>query len=443
MSEGLTKNWKAVALVAAAIAAATYYVCASPKPLPTENSSATLKKKKQKKKPTKKKNVEAPEQEAVEIKVSDNEALAQEEKAMGNKVFAEKKYDLAVEHYTRAIELFPNAIFYCNRAAAFLNLEKYDLSIKDCAEAISLDPKYIKAFHRRACAYEKSEDHQSALHDYLTVCALEKFSNPNSMQPVDRMITSIASKKTKETLESKNNTVSFPSETFLRAYLDSFRARPSDADIVLGLELTEESDLLLQKSFSAYKSRKWEESYDYCEKAIELDKFSSNLIKSKALNYKATFFFLMARNEEAVNYLETSLKLDPTNVNTIIKRATLYMEKGDVENTLKQFELALELSRSNPDIYYHRGQVRFLTGDFQGAVDDYTASLENEKPEETSVYAHIQLGVAKYKLGDVVGSEKKFREAKKLYPDSAEVWHYHGEILMDMQKIEEGFFKIT
>ena len=85
-----------------------------------------------------------------------------------------------------------------------------------------------------------------------------------------------------------------------------------------------------------------------------------------------------------------------------------------------------------------RGQVKFLTGDFQGAVNDYTLSLKNEKLEESSVYIHIQLGVAKYKLGDIGGAEKKFKEAKRLFPNSSEVYNYHGEILMDKQAFTEA-----
>ncbi len=116
------------------------------------------------------------------------------------------------------------------------------------------------------------------------------------------------------------------------------------------------------------------------------------------------------------------------------------MEKGDVEKTVKLFENAIAISPKHPDLYYHRGQVRFLTGDFEGAVEDYAKSLEIESASPKSVYVHIQMGVAKYKLGDIVGSEKKFREAKKLFADSAEVWNYHGEILMDKHSFLDGKF---
>lgn len=54
----------------------------------------------------------------------------------------------------RAITLNPtNAVYYCNRAAAYSRLEKHDEAIMDCKEAIRLDPTYGKAYGRLGIAY--------------------------------------------------------------------------------------------------------------------------------------------------------------------------------------------------------------------------------------------------------------------------------------------------
>ena len=64
----------------------------------------------------------------------------------------EHKYALAAEKYSAAIELNPTAIFYANRAMAFIKMESYGLAISDANEAIALDPKYIKSYYRRGSA---------------------------------------------------------------------------------------------------------------------------------------------------------------------------------------------------------------------------------------------------------------------------------------------------
>jgi serine/threonine-protein phosphatase 5 len=57
-------------------------------------------------------------------------------KDMGNEHLAQCKYHLAVEEYTKAIELYPTAIFYANRAQAMLKMESYGLAIEDATEAL-------------------------------------------------------------------------------------------------------------------------------------------------------------------------------------------------------------------------------------------------------------------------------------------------------------------
>jgi mitochondrial import receptor subunit TOM70 len=361
---------------------------------------------------------------------------AMEAKTLGNQLYSEKKFEEAAEHYSKAIDLSPTSIFYCNRAACYSNLQQFELAVRDCDEAIKLDQKYAKAFHRRALAHEKLGDKQKALNDHTVVGALEKFRNQDSLNAVDRLIKEIATERTKETMATKKP--SMPSKSFITAYMDSFRAQPSDGKIIAELETKSNSDLALKKTFEFASKGQWQDSFQACNEAIELDDFSEDFVKAKAFNYRGTLEFLRGEIEEAQEDLEQSLILDAENVNSLIKRGTLYMEKGEVDKTIELFTKAEAVNATHPDLFYHRGQVRFLTGDYQGALEDYTTSVNNESPEESSVYVHIQIGVSKYKLGDIAGAEKKFREAKKKFPNSAEVWNYHGEIYMDKSSFEEA-----
>lgn len=57
------------------------------------------------------------------------------------------------------------AIYYCNRGAALLYMNRYDEAIQDSDVAVLLNPKYVKAYVRRSMAYEKSEKTEDALLD--------------------------------------------------------------------------------------------------------------------------------------------------------------------------------------------------------------------------------------------------------------------------------------
>ncbi|KAI8919613.1 hypothetical protein BC831DRAFT_430948 [Entophlyctis helioformis] len=362
--------------------------------------------------------------------------LAQEAKTIGNKLYGDKKYSDAIDLYSQAIKLSPSAVFYGNRAAAYANLYEYENVISDCDEALKLDAKYVKALHRRGNAFENLDRLTEALNDYTVICVLEGFRNQNSMAAPDRVLKVLATRSTAEVMKTK--VAKMPSSTFIAAYLDSFRAAPTHASIVADHESTQDAVRLLKDAFVSLGAREWQKAFDLVCGAIETGSFENDVVEAIAYNLRSTFHFLMGRVDLAVNDIERALELQPENINSLIKRATLFMERGEVEKTIEQFQKAETLAPKNVDLFYHRGQVKFLTGDFQGAIDDYTQSLKNEKPEESSVYVHIQMGVAKYKLGDVAGAEKKFKEAKRLFPNSAEVYNYHGEILMDRQSFPEA-----
>jgi len=61
------------------------------------------------------------------------------------------------------------AVFYANRAACHLELQDFKAAAKDCSSAIDIDGSYLKAWHRRAKAYEGLDDMDHALRDFQKV----------------------------------------------------------------------------------------------------------------------------------------------------------------------------------------------------------------------------------------------------------------------------------
>lgn len=135
--------------------------------------------------------------------------------------------------------------------------------------------------------------------------------------------------------------------------------------------------------------------------------------------------------------IETVLNTNPKHINALIKKASYVMERADIQTTFSIFEsIYSNITKTDPDFFYHRGQVKFLTNDAQGAVNDYqkAATLAPD-----FLFAKIQWAVSLYRLGEQGKSEKLFKELAKKYGDSVgDVWNYWGEVLMDMGKVQEA-----
>jgi serine/threonine-protein phosphatase 5 len=97
---------------------------------------------------------------------------AEELKNQGNLKFKEKKYSEAVEYYTKAIEIQPTSVYYCNRSLNHIHLENYGLALQDAEEAIKLDPKNPKAYFRRGTAYLALAKFKEAKIDFQKVVQL-------------------------------------------------------------------------------------------------------------------------------------------------------------------------------------------------------------------------------------------------------------------------------
>lgn len=95
----------------------------------------------------------------------------EEAKQLGNSLFGDGKYEEAAKFYTRAIDLQKEptkekANYYANRAACHQQTHMYALMVEDCSAALQIDPQHVKAYIRRAIAYEGMEKWQLALNDY-------------------------------------------------------------------------------------------------------------------------------------------------------------------------------------------------------------------------------------------------------------------------------------
>ncbi|OTB15898.1 hypothetical protein K445DRAFT_104100 [Daldinia sp. EC12] len=94
-----------------------------------------------------------PEKENVKEPSDDEKARAEDLKARGNRAMASKDYPAAIDLYTQALALHPrNAIYLSNRAAAYSAARDHASARADAEAAVSIDPKYTKAWSRLGLA---------------------------------------------------------------------------------------------------------------------------------------------------------------------------------------------------------------------------------------------------------------------------------------------------
>ena len=92
-------------------------------------------------------------------------------KKTGNELYDQKKYEAAIKAYTIALELDPtnkkyNSIILVNRSLCFQKLEKYNAALSDATQSIKLNPRYARAYAKRANIYLLLKNYKSAFEDF-------------------------------------------------------------------------------------------------------------------------------------------------------------------------------------------------------------------------------------------------------------------------------------
>lgn len=104
----------------------------------------------------------------------EDRAKAENLKAEGNQLMKQEKYQEAIQCYSKAMELDgANAVFPCNRAAAYGKIGDHQKAIDDCQKALSLDPDYGKAYGRMGLSYHNLNNLQKAKECYTKALELE------------------------------------------------------------------------------------------------------------------------------------------------------------------------------------------------------------------------------------------------------------------------------
>ncbi|XP_078526850.1 small glutamine-rich tetratricopeptide repeat-containing protein alpha [Lissotriton helveticus] len=104
----------------------------------------------------------------------DDAVEAERLKSEGNEHMKTENFEAAVSCYTKALEVNPiNAVYFCNRAAAYSKLGNYVGAVRDCERAIAIDPGYSKAYGRMGLALSSLNKYTEAVTYYTRALELD------------------------------------------------------------------------------------------------------------------------------------------------------------------------------------------------------------------------------------------------------------------------------
>ncbi|CCE64657.1 hypothetical protein TPHA_0I01510 [Tetrapisispora phaffii CBS 4417] len=362
-------------------------------------------------------------------------------KDKGNDYFKKQDFENALKYYNYALTLKQDPVFYSNISACYVSLGQLEKVVESSTEALKLKHDYSKALLRRASAYESLANYVDAMVD-LSVLSLNGDFNGASIEPMlERNLNKQAMQVLKEKI-AENKPQLLPSNTSLASFFGVFKPEvslnnfnensESEKELLNGLtnlySRTNDGYLVADESF--------QKAVKLLEKEYEENK-ENNDIKEKyaiALEYNGILKFLKNDPLDAHNDIQKAIFIFPR-VNSYIYNSLILADKGETEESIKNFDAAINLDATNAATYYHRGQLYFLTQQYEKAGIDFDKAKELD---ESNILPYIQLACLAYKENKFNDCETLFSEARRKFPTAPEVPNFYADVLLERNEFDKA-----
>lgn len=365
-------------------------------------------------------------------------------KQTGNQNFSRKNYDVAIEHYTQAIELSQTiepsiklddlAIFYQNRAACYEAIGNVDKVLEDCSKAIELRNTYVKAYSRRARAYEKLEDFDNAMVDAFCANLLEKFQNQSSMLLTENIVKASSSRKAKEAM--KTHKPKWPADQTVKNYFSAFTHDPV-------------KELLKDEIIK---------SFDQLEPIFKEANKPENDNDPRSLLVRGSCLSLLGEMKKAQECFDKILAFSDNEcslrikANSLIKKSALIISDpttfgSNIEKELEQvFELleqAIAIDPENSDIYLHKAQGLTLSEKYDEAVAALSKAIEFKEDCHPAIAQKLYIEF-KIATRDSCSSNKmkemldNFKKIVQENPESQDLLSMYAQVLTELSYFKKA-----
>ncbi|KAF8796572.1 Stress-induced-phosphoprotein 1 like protein [Argiope bruennichi] len=297
-----------------------------------------------------------PKDEPMDIELTPEKKQAIEEKDKGNQFYKDRKFEEALEHYNKAIELDPTEMtFLTNKAAVYFEQKDYETCIKECEKAVEVGQenradfkKIAKAFSRMASAYMKLKDYEKAKTYYQKSLTEHRTRDTiNKLSEVEKILKEEERKKyldPEKALEEKNKGKEcfqkgdYPAA--MKHYTEAIRRNPDDA--ILGLH--NRAGLLIRIKTRIRIALKLETLRGYVRKGMALMALKEH---AKASSTFQKALEIDPNNQEALDGYRKCISQSSSNPEEIRKQA---MSDPEVQQILADpaMRLILEQMQNDP-----------------------------------------------------------------------------------------------
>ena len=338
-----------------------------------------------------------------------------------------EKYEAALKDFDKVIALKPNDVYaYFNRGYAHYNLQQYELAIKDFDKFIEFNPnelsvqsaKMLRDLAQKALnrGNWQTDSHAKEIQDFTKKIELAPNNFLNYMKRATAYLKSkdynSALKDADKVVEMKPVALSYSFRAIVHELLEDYERAVKDYDKAIELE-PDEADYYKRRARCYFELKDYERTVKEYNKAIELDpKHRSEYeYRIKEANNKAAESrdkVVMTHGGEIEVYSK-QIEQNPNDAGLYVKRALAYAELKKYNQAIRDYNKAIELKPNSATGYLGRGTVYDELEKFDLAFQDFDKVIQLNSTTFKALYRG---------RGDYYKNRKQYNKAV-LYYDKA------------------------
>ena len=325
-----------------------------------------------------------------------------------------KKYDLAEENYSKAIEINPlYTEAYFHRAVIRTHQEKREAAVSDYSTLIEVDPHYAKAYLNRGAIYHKQKKYLLAEQDYtkhielrpqyskVYILRANLYREQNKYAPAEKDYSRAIA------LDPEDAYCVYERAIFYHAF-KKFSLAESDYTTVLKREPS--YNAYFNRAVLYYNMEKYELAKKDYQQCLEM-KPSAQVYHLLGMLYSNTENYKMA-----IKSYTKAIELDPEYKGAYVNRGLIYFEQ---QKYLDQFFVQMKAQG------VIRQRKRADNRAIKLAERDYTQALKIDPNLKEAFFAR---GMLRAKQKEYVLANRDYSKAIELDPNYIEAYLYRGKL---------------
>lgn len=138
------------------------------------------------------------------------------------------------------------------------------------------------------------------------------------------------------------------------------------------------------------------------------------ILLSKVFQHKAAVLFKHNDVRGAIKACTQALEMDPSHVQTLLNRGTLYSECMEYDKAIEDFNEVELIERNNPNLFNNRGWAYSQMGRFAEAIEDFTYGISLQE----SATLYFNRGNAFLALNESSKALSDYQKAREINTNS-------------------------